>query len=401
MCLDLGVHHVSHDAARVAYLTNIPSPYRAVMIRAWAQQNPNLRLSVFYTDADDQGRGWSVEPIGEGVAEQRLPIVASIKKYGKLNRRLWEMVRAHDVIMIGGFEQASYLVAALLARAAGKPVILLFDGFSPARFGTEPLPIVALKRFTAYLSNGFFANGTVGRRYLTEQIGVPRASPIYNQFLSHSQAPIEQARRTLAEMDKDAVRRKLGIGPTDRPIVMSCGYLIQRKRNDLIVAAIARMPEPERPLLLVVGSGPLTDALQAQAMRQGVETHFAGFRQGSALAEYYFAADALVLASSDDPWGLVVNEAMSAGLPIVASDACGAALDLVQDGINGFVFATGQAESLERALSGLLRSDRASMGAASQSMIASWTPLQSAQNLGSIVAIVTQGRAIVRSKGLK
>lgn len=386
---------------RIAYLTNIPSPYRADMIRAWASENPGLRISVFYTDADDQGRGWSVAPIDEGVAEARLPIIASFRKYGKLNRRLWAMVRAHDVVMIGGFEQASYLVAALFARILGKPVILLFDGFSPARFGTEPRPILALKRLTARLSNGFFANGTVGRRYLTEEIGVAPTAPIRNQFLSHAPAPIEQARQRLAGTSKDGVRRRLGIAAGDRPVLMSCGYLIARKRIDLVIAAIARLPEPERPLLLIVGGGPLADALKAQAARVGVESHFAGFQQADALSEYYFAADALVLASSDDPWGLVVNEAMSAGLPVIASDACGAALDMIESA-NGFVFATGDVDSLAIALRALLRADLGAMGAASRALVAEWTAVHSAQNLGKIVADVMAGRGFsARSRNMK
>ncbi|MET3438009.1 glycosyltransferase family 4 protein [Sphingomonas sp. 1185] len=371
---------------RLAYLTSIPSPYRADMVRAWARHNPHLAISVFYTDPDDQGRGWDADPVGEGVTETRLPVIAAFQKYGKFNRKLAAMVRDHDVIMIGGFEQASYLTAALLAKLYRKPVILLFDGFSPARFGTEPAPILALKRLTVRLAQGLFANGTVGARYLREQLGVARDTPIHNQFLSHREAPIETARQRMASKDKAQIRHALGIPDDGRPVLMTCGYLTTRKRIDLIIDAIARRPHAQRPLLLVVGDGALREILQRQAAEAGVPAYFAGFRLGADLASFYLAADAFVLASNDDPWGLVVNEAMSAGLPVLVSDACGVALDLVKDDVNGFVFRTGDAASLADALTRLETMDCEAMADASRSLVAQWTPAHSAASLGKAVA---------------
>lgn len=370
---------------RLAYLTNIPSPYRADMIRAWARHNPQLAISVFYTDPDDQGRGWGADPVGEGVTETRLPVIAGIRKYGKLNRHLAAMIHDHDIVMIGGFEQASYLVAALLAKLRGKPVVLLFDGFSPARFGTEPAPILALKRLTVRLAQGLFANGTVGARYLREQLGVAADRPIRNQFLSHREGPVEAARQRMAGMDKAQIRHALGIPDEGRPVLMTCGYLIARKRIDLIIDAIARQPQEQRPLLLVVGDGELRDALQRRAADAGVAAHFAGFQLGPDLAAFYLAADAFVLASDDDPWGLVVNEAMSAGLPVLASDACGVALDLVRDNVNGFVFRTGDVDSLADALARLRAADGDALGRTSRALVAQWTPAHSATSLAQAV----------------
>lgn len=377
---------MSQGVVRIAFLTNIPSPYRAEMVRAWARCNPELAITVFYTDPDDQGRGWAAGPIGCEVGEERLPVIASFGRYGKLNRGLGAMVRSHDVIVIGGFEQASYLAAAGLAKLAGRPVILLTDGFSPARFGTEPAPILALKRLTAKLADTFFANGTVGERYLREQIRISANRPVYNQYLSHNDHPIRQALQSAEGLDKEQIRRELGIDAGGRRVVVTCGYLIERKRIDLIIDAIARIPQAERPLLLVVGDGELKPALRAQAGRMEVPVHFAGFRLGHELATFYLAADMLVLASSDDPWGLVVNEAMAAGLPVVASDACGVALDLVRDGVNGYVFRTGDVGDLAGRLEKMLRADLAAMGRASRALVSQWTPDHSAQSLGRAVA---------------
>ena len=373
---------------RLAYLTNIPTPYRRAMVAAWAQANPDLEISTFYTDQDDQGRGWSTPPIGSGVRENRLLPGIDVPKYGKLNRGIRKVVSGHDILMIGGVEQAGYLAAALWARALGKPVLLLFDGFSPARFETETAPVLALKRLTARLSNGFFANGTIAARYLREQLRVGESKPLFDQKLSHVARPIAAARTRWQGMTPATVRQTLGMPVSDRPMLLSCGYLIPRKRIDLTIDAIAEVSSEDRPELLIVGTGPLENELAAHAKTRGVTAHFAGFHQGEALANYYFAADGLILSSSDDPWGLVINEAMDAGLPVIISDACGAAADLVHPGINGFVFKSGDATALSSAIKALLSADLQAMGKASRAVIADWTPEKSAQNLTLLLANV-------------
>ncbi len=388
---DSSCKHVKHppvssavrDGLRLFYLTNISSPYRIKMVEAWVNANPNLNISVRYTDQSDQGRGWTVRNIN-GADEGKLPVFLDLGRYGKLNRGLFNMVHDADLVMIGGFEQASYLISALFARLMGKPVILLLDGFSPARFQHESLPVVALKWLTAKLCNSFFANGKVGRRYLEECIAVNPRKPIFNQFLSHDDEYIAKARDQFGGLGKVEIRDRLGL-PTGRPILLSCGYLIRRKRVDLVIEALARIPLERRPLLLIVGSGPLRESLEQQANRHGVDTHFTGFKQGVELAQCYFASDAMVLASEDDPWGLVVNEAMSAGLPVVVSDACGAAEDLVLEGRNGFVFRNMDVSALADSLERLMASDMTFMGHASREMIQGWTPQRSATNLALCV----------------
>src|SRR6218665_998317 len=95
---------------KIAYLTNIPSPYRITMMEAWATELGKNRISLttYYTDEGDQGRGWAVRPT-QGIGEIRLKTILSVPNYGRLNAGLFRMVRDNDVVVIGGFEQASYL----------------------------------------------------------------------------------------------------------------------------------------------------------------------------------------------------------------------------------------------------------------------------------------------------
>lgn len=366
---------------KIAYLTNIPSPYRTVMMEAWAAQLAralSVELAVYFTDEDDQGRGWNAGT-AHGVTAERLATIVRVPRYGRLNRGLWRMVRDSDIVMIGGFEQASYLAAACLARLAGRKVILLFDGFSPKRIGCDPAPVKLVKWLTGKLADACFANGRVGRAVMLRVAGA-RDEMIFNQYLSVSTRHIDRERQRLR--DRERLRAELGL-PAGRQIAAFCGYLIARKRPELILEAVAGLGEP--PAVLFIGRGPLQAELERRAKELGIEAIFSGFREADDLARHYLASDFLILPSDDDPWGLVVNEAMAAGLPVIASDACGATPDLVVEGITGFSFAAGDAADLRRAISAMLSADRTAMGEAARACVAEWTPEHSARSLVACV----------------
>jgi glycosyltransferase involved in cell wall biosynthesis len=88
----------------------------------------------------------------------------------------------------------------------------------------------------------------------------------------------------------------------------------------------------------MVGDGALRPAVEEEIRTTGAPIHLTGFLNQSAIPDAYGAADALVLASETETWGLVVNEAMACGLPAVVSDRVGCAADLVTDGETGFVY---------------------------------------------------------------
>jgi glycosyltransferase involved in cell wall biosynthesis len=367
----------------IAYLTNIAAPYRVAMVEAWVGAlGRDFDLTVYYTDKGDQGRGWGVHPT-EGAEEIRLATIFSIRKYGRLNAGLLKMVRAHDLLIIGGFEQASYLVAAFMARLLGKKVILLFDGFSPSRFDSEKLVVRWIKRVTASLCHAYFANGTVGARYL-RRLNVPPEA-IFNQYLSVSTREIDYV--ATSGIDREEVRSRFDL-PAKVRLVAFCGYLIERKRLDLLIEAVSRLPAAARPVVVVIGSGPLGAAASSLAVKLGVDARFVGFKDRVALAQIYRAVDLLVLPSNDDPWGLVVNEAMAANLPVIVSDACGCAEDLVIPNRNGFIFRSGDATHLTECLREALAANLEAMGRSSRSIIDEWTPAHSGRSLAACVAYV-------------
>jgi glycosyltransferase involved in cell wall biosynthesis len=128
------------------------------------------------------------------------------------------------------------------------------------------------------------------------------------------------------------------------------------------------------PYLVFVGDGPLRSQLEEQARPLGDAVRFPGFRNQSELPALYDLCDVFVLPSRFEPWGLVVNEVMNAGRPVIVSDRVGAAPDLVEDGANGFIYPSGDVAALASRLRQIVESPslRAKMGERSLKRIASW-----------------------------
>jgi glycosyltransferase involved in cell wall biosynthesis len=182
------------------------------------------------------------------------------------------------------------------------------------------------------------------------------------------------------EADRMRARREWEIG--NLPVVLFLGRLLAFKAPEILVDAIAMMQTTTPSFLLIAGDGPRRESLRRQVRRLGL----AGVRitgtevRGNAEKDLlYSLADVFVLPSRKgriaEPWGLVLNEAAAAGLPIVTTDGVGAAGDLIRDGDTGRVVKQGDARALADAISGLLRSPDTARryGARAQEQAATFT----------------------------
>jgi glycosyltransferase involved in cell wall biosynthesis len=136
--------------------------------------------------------------------------------------------------------------------------------------------------------------------------------------------------------------------------------------------------------LVLVGDGPGRAELEQLISELGVgrAVHLTGYKSFTDLPAYYGLAGAFIHASTTEQWGLVVNEAMAAGLPVVVSHTCGCAPDLVTDGVTGFTFDPFDVAALSRALLAVAAPafDRAVMGRAARVRAAEWSPARFAAN---------------------
>jgi len=144
--------------------------------------------------------------------------------------------------------------------------------------------------------------------------------------------------------------------------------------------------------LVIVGDGSLRDFV-AKIVQQNDSIHALGRLSGDSVYQVLSACDVLVLPSHFEPWGLVVNEAMAAGLPVIVSDRVGASEDLVVDGETGLIVKSGDREALQRAIitMGADAVMRQQMAMAAREHISGWTLENEAKNVVKAWEIACSG----------
>jgi len=175
----------------------------------------------------------------------------------------------------------------------------------------------------------------------------------------------------ITEEDRLREEEKIGLRPNSFRVIF-CGKLIHLKRPYDIIEAVARMPSRESVEAVFVGDGELMPMLKRLAEEKKVRAHFLGFRNQTELPLLYSLADVMSLPSGHEPWGLVINEAMTMGLPAIVSDVVGCGPDLVIDGESGFICPAGDVFAISKALEKMASSpelrQRLKKGAADQQL---------------------------------
>ncbi|MER9052102.1 glycosyltransferase family 4 protein [Mesorhizobium sp. M0923] len=176
--------------------------------------------------------------------------------------------------------------------------------------------------------------------------------------------------------DHDATRLKFGIS-LDRPVVVFASKLIRRKGPQIVLEAVHKLNREGSDVeLVVVGTGEMEAELRLQANTFAhLRVTFTGFVNQSELPSLLACCDVLAFPTKDEPWGLIVNEAMAAGLPVVVGDDAGCVPDLVKDGVNGFVVRPDDVEALKVALAKIVNDPKLKneMAEASARIIERWT----------------------------
>lgn len=239
-------------------------------------------------------------------------------------------------------------------------------------------------------ASGLFI-GTNNRAFF-EYYGVPRPRLFWVPYSTEN----DRLQATAAELAprRSHLQRRFGITPGSGPIVLFVGKLMAKKQPLLLLKAFAAVRARYPCHLLFVGDGELRGELEAIVTTLSVpDVHIAGFLNRTEIHEAFAAADIFALPSAfHETWGLVVNEAMNFGLPIVVTDKVGSAVDLVHHGRNGFVVRTREDELVD-ALSRLVGDPdlRGKLGCRSIAMIRRWTHARAAEGVAA-AALAAAGR---------
>lgn len=369
-----------NERPNVAILCGVLRPYRVHFHKRIVREIPGIHLYTLVThefsvvpnpDLFDPEINPVLFGAGESVARQgRLKHQhAAWQKGGRITRWLKE----HDIraVICVGYDDAAFVRTIFWCRRAGVPCFL---------WGDSNIKGDKAKGFKAVVKKSYLRNivrsctgvmpcGLLGKAYFEKYGAQPDRI-----FL----APYEPDYALIESVDATAVQAvcheyRIAAG---RKRIVYAGRLVRRKRVDLLLEAFQRIAA-ERPEwdLLIVGDGGERTNLQA-AVRPEFASRVQWIRfldDQAKLTALYKACDVFVLPSEYEAWALVVNEAVAAGLAFVASDVVGAAHELVEDGVNGRVFPSGNVEALADCLLDVTTPGRTeSMKAAATTVLGKW-----------------------------
>lgn len=348
---------------RVAFVTILPSPYQLDLFRALSRQ-PEVDLTVFYLEEAAPDSPWP--------ATLREPYEHVLKGFwiGKGPKRWhfnWPLpdVRPFDVVVVSTYTSA---IGQWLMRRALKGKRWLFWGErmraqSGIRARLQEMLTKPLHEASGIVGIGKLAHLDYGRRFPgVRQFNIPYYTELA-PFLS---------------IHRNGRLRKEG-----EVSFLCCGQMIRRKGIDVLLAAFERLVMAGLPvrLLLVGREAELPEMMAGIGNEARSRIEYRGFHAPDALPRDFADADVFVLPSRHDGWGVVVNQALGAGMPIVCSDAVGAAHDLIEPDVNGMMIETGNVDALEAVMKRLAEQPDliTRWGQASRDRAKLWSPEQGAR----------------------
>jgi glycosyltransferase involved in cell wall biosynthesis len=361
---------------RVVFVLQEPTPYRTPQLAAFAAK-PGVDATMVYASRTVQQRTWDVPPPGNGVlylSGWSLPTTRVLHHEYALTPQIWPLLGRlrPQVLVIGGWSLMATQLAILWARTHRVPYLLMSDN---NLLEPRPLWIRGVKRAVLRAivpqAAGWVVPGMLGREHILHYGAHPGRIVTFPLTID-----VEAAERRTDELRarRTEIRARLEIAEHD-VVVLHAGRLIAQKGVDVLVRATAEAREAGAPLrLLLVGAGPEETSLRTLADTLDVASTFTGFLAGEKLAEAYVAADIFALLSRRETWGVVVNEAAAAGLPLVLSRAVGASADLLEPGRNGELVESEDVGAAASALSALAldAERRRAYGLRSRELIEDW-----------------------------
>jgi 1,2-diacylglycerol 3-alpha-glucosyltransferase len=341
---------------KIVIVTEIIAPYRIPVFNALADHADIELHAIFLAETDKSLRQWPVYSDEIRFSHEVLPSWRwRAGKHGVLvNRGLRSALDAANpsAIICGGYNHPAFWQALRWARRHRHEVRFVLwteSNQQDARSGRRS--VEWLKRCFVRSCDGFVVPGKSSAAYL-RTLGVSESAifkapnAVDNAFFAKN---AENARTHATE-----IRKKLNL---PLRFILFVGRLVPEKGIFDLLDAYAKLEPGLRSEVGLVYAG--DGSARAELMRRAAQVSpgtisFSGFAHREDLAALYALAEGLILPTHSDPWGLVVNEAMACGLPIIASSVAGCAADLVEDGWNGYVVLPRDSEKIKSAITVLI-----------------------------------------------
>ncbi len=286
---------------------------------------------------------------------------------------------AADCILVQGYFAPYTRQIRVLAKKLGIKLIVRGEF-------TDRRPASSAKRIIADFYRRWFYKGVDAFCYIgvdaithLHRFGIPDSQLFYSPYCIDT----DYFEAQKINVSRIQARALLGI-PTDAIVFLFSGKMIDRKQPLVFGQALLELRDQENLYCIAIGEGPQRSAFES-LLRPVFNNRviIPGFVNQSELAKYFTAADVLVLPSQFDSWGLVVNEAMQFGLPVIVSDMVGCAPDLVKTNETGFIFPVGNVYALAQSMLQFLNSPglSAKMGAQAIELVSRYSTTAAADGI--------------------
>lgn len=327
---------------KVLYIVNIPSPYRVAFFNELSQY---CGLTVLYERKNAVGRQWTYNDSiyykeiylkGIELGEDSSLCLSSINFLRKNKKE-------YDIIVVGGYGTYTGMIIIDYLRLNKIPFILNCDG------GMENHANIVkrfIKRHYISSASSYLSPAKVTDDFLIKY-GAKKENIYRYPFTSVYKSEVLQSPIGIEE--KRNIRQELEM--KSKFIIVSVGRIMHLKGFDVLIKACYDISDLVE--VYIVG-GSLNYELEKIILETGANNiHFINFQKHDKLLKYYKAADAFVFSTRGDVWGLVVNEAMSNGLPVISSNKAVAGLELVKE--NGYIYEVEEINQLKDCILSLIR----------------------------------------------
>lgn len=324
---------------KILMLTNIPSPYR---VDFFNELGKYCELTVLFEkkESDERDNSWknfkakhftAVFLNGKriGVAEAFCPgVICYLKK------------NTYDYIIVTNFSDITGIISILYMKSRKISYGIESDGgFAGTGRGIKEY----IKRLLLSTASFYFSTAKKHDEYYTVY-GAKKEQIIRYPFSSLHDSDI--LNQPVSAEEKNAIKKKLNIN--EEKVILSVGQFVYRKGYDVLLNALTDLDDNIG--CYIVGGEPTEEYIKLIEKNNLKNIHFVSFKKKNELDEYYKAADLFVLPTREDIWGLVINEAMAKGLPVITTDKCIAGLELIDNRKIGRIVQSEDAASLSKAI---------------------------------------------------
>ncbi len=384
LCLREGGKEMT--SPKIVILHNIISPYKTELFNAL---NTLLGdLEVVYIAENEHGREWTISRDGlkfpyQIMFAQPIESISPILLY----TRTWKCLNElnPEIIIIDGYSYSSCWAGLIWAKYNGKRTILL----SSSTWEDHPRSFIreSVKKTFVAFCNAFYTYGIRSRDYLI-RLGAEAGN--ITMIGNNTDNSFYFAQTSALKRERHALTKELAVAPHN---FLYIGRFAAEKNITMLLKAYRefKLRGDKRWGLILVGNGPLKEEITKFIRAANLsDVLMPGFVQKAYLSQFFAVSDVFVLPSLSEPWGLVVNETMAAGLPVLISTNCGCYPNLVKEGSNGFGFDPNNVDGLAMLMHDFAggKYDLESMGRMSLEIISKYTPQNAAALISKTIDVV-------------